>query len=129
MIVVLLAFWRNPFLSPSHPWCLEINHTCLPKLALRCKFCVCYIPFFNYKLIISSHSWKQIFFLHFFSINLFVPNVPFLYTLKTSGNLRVSDVFRGCRKGALGTNRLRILTKRLFMLPMFLLRFVNIMFK
>ena len=41
-------------------------------------------------------------------INPFVPNIPFLYPLKTSGNLRFSDVFRGQRKGALGTDGLRL---------------------
>ena len=40
------------------------------------------------------------------TINPFVPNAPFLYPLKTSENLTVSDVFRGSRKGASGTNGL-----------------------
>ena len=39
-------------------------------------------------------------------LNPFVPNTPFLYPLETSENLRFSDVFRGKRKSALGTNRL-----------------------
>ena len=38
-------------------------------------------------------------------INPFIPNAPFLYPLKT---LRFSDVFRGKRKGALGTNGLKV---------------------
>ena len=37
------------------------------------------------------------------SVNPFVPIAPFLYPLKPSENL-VFDVFRGYRKGALGTN-------------------------
>ena len=43
-------------------------------------------------------SAKMIFF------NPFVPNAAFLYPLKTSENL---DVFRGSRKGAMGTNELK----------------------
>ena len=40
-------------------------------------------------------------------INPFVSNAPFLYPLKTSGNRKdFSDVFRGQRKSALGTNGL-----------------------
>ena len=39
-------------------------------------------------------------------INLFFPDAPFLYPLKTLENLRFSDVFRRLRKDALGTNRL-----------------------
>ena len=38
-------------------------------------------------------------------INPFIPNAPFLYPLKT---LRFSDVFRGKRKGALGTSGLKV---------------------
>ena len=41
-------------------------------------------------------------------INPFVPSAPFLYPLKTSETVRFSDVFRGQRKGALGTNGLII---------------------
>ena len=41
-------------------------------------------------------------------VNTFVPNVPFLYPLKTLETIRFSDVFRGYRKGALGTNGLRL---------------------
>ena len=37
-------------------------------------------------------------------INLLVCNAPFLYPLKTSETLRLSDVFKEQRKGALGTN-------------------------
>ena len=37
----------------------------------------------------------------FKSINPFHANVPFLYPLKTSENKMFSDVFRGCRNGAL----------------------------
>ena len=36
------------------------------------------------------------------------PIAPFFYTLKTSESLWFSDVFRGWRKDALGTNRLNI---------------------
>ena len=36
------------------------------------------------------------------------PIHPFsTYPLKTSGNLKFSDVFRGYRKGGLGTNKLK----------------------
>ena len=42
--------------------------------------------------------------------NPFIPSAPFLYLLKT---LWFSDVFRGQRKDALGTNRLRILSESL----------------
>ena len=42
-------------------------------------------------------------------VNMLLPSVPFLYPLKTSGNLRFSDVFRGYKKGTLGTNGLMIL--------------------
>ena len=38
--------------------------------------------------------------------NPFVPNAPFLYSLKTSQTVRFSDAFRGYRKSALGTNGL-----------------------
>ena len=37
-------------------------------------------------------------------LNPFVPNASFLYPLKTSENLWFADVFRGQKKGALGTN-------------------------
>ena len=43
--------------------------------------------------------------------NAFLPDVPFLYLLKTSENLKVFGcfhVFRVLRKDALGTNRLRV---------------------
>ena len=39
-------------------------------------------------------------------INPFVPNALFLYPLKTSETVRLFDVFRGYRKGTLGTNGL-----------------------
>ena len=38
----------------------------------------------------------------------FVPNAPFLYCLKTSENLTVSDVFRGSKKGASGKIGLKV---------------------
>ena len=38
--------------------------------------------------------------------NPFVPNAPFLCPLKTSKTIRFSDIFRGKRKDALGTNGL-----------------------
>ena len=38
--------------------------------------------------------------------NPFAPNARYLYPLKTSENLRCSDVFRVKRKGVLGTNGL-----------------------
>ena len=38
--------------------------------------------------------------------NPFVPIAPFLYPRKNKKNLRFFDVFRGQRKGALGTNGL-----------------------
>ena len=41
-------------------------------------------------------------------INPFVPNAPFLCLLKTSETIRFSDVFRGERKDALGTNGLNM---------------------
>ena len=40
-------------------------------------------------------------------LNPFLPNVPFLTPLKTSENQRISDVFRGVKKGTLGRNRFR----------------------
>ena len=48
----------------------------------------------------SCGNWRA-------KLNPFVPKAPFLYPLKTSKNLRFSDVFRGQRKGALGTNGLK----------------------
>ena len=39
-------------------------------------------------------------------LNPFVPNAPFLYPWKHRKTWRFSDVFRGYRKGALGTNEL-----------------------
>ena len=41
-------------------------------------------------------------------LNPFVPNSPFLYSPPTPQNLRFSGVFRGYKKGALGTNGLNI---------------------
>ena len=42
-------------------------------------------------------------------INPFVPKAPFLYLVKTSENIiTFSDVFKGYRKGALGTNGLKL---------------------
>ena len=48
---------------------------------------------------LSKNLWR---------LNQFVPNAPFLYSLKTSESRKVSDVFRGERKDALGTNGLII---------------------
>ena len=45
-------------------------------------------------------------------LDSFVPNTRFFYPLKTSEKRKVSDVFRGQRKGALRTNGL-IHTKKL----------------
>ena len=39
-------------------------------------------------------------------LNSFVPNASFLYPLKTSENLKFSDIFRRQRKDAVGTNGL-----------------------
>ena len=44
--------------------------------------------------------------LSFRMFNPFVPSAPFLNPRRTSENLRISDVFSGQRKGALGTNQL-----------------------
>ena len=41
-----------------------------------------------------------------YRLNPFQANVPYLYPLKTSGNLWFSDVFRGYRKGTLAWNGL-----------------------
>ena len=49
-----------------------------------------------------------------YPINPFVPNVPFLCPWKHQSVSRFSDVFRGERKGALGTSGLSI---KLFILP------------
>ena len=43
------------------------------------------------------------------NLNPFPANVPYLYPLKTSENQRVSDIFRGCRKGTLAWNGLSLL--------------------
>ena len=42
-------------------------------------------------------------------VNPFVSNAAFSYPLKTSKTLRFSDAFRGSRKGALGTDELRVI--------------------
>ena len=39
-------------------------------------------------------------------LNPFIPKVSFLYLLKTSGKLWFSVVFKGCKKGKMGRNRL-----------------------
>ena len=36
-----------------------------------------------------------------------LPNAPFLYPMKTSENLRFSNVFRGYKKGISGSNGLK----------------------
>ena len=56
-------------------------------------------------------------------LNPFVPNAPVVYPLKTSENLKVfwlwfSNVFRGYRKGTLGTNGL-IFFQRQYSQPIF----------
>ena len=65
------------------------------------------IGYFNQKQILANHQqtiWKS---LNPTILIPFVPNGPFLYPLKTfPTTLRFSDVFRGQRKGALGTNGL-----------------------
>ena len=43
-----------------------------------------------------------------FSLNSFVPEAPFLYPLNYQKTLRLSDVLRGYRKGAMGANRLML---------------------
>ena len=43
--------------------------------------------------------------------NPFATNVPLLYPLKTSENLWFSDVFGGCKIGALAENGLRMYTE------------------
>ena len=50
---------------------------------------------------IVTHFWSIF---RFYTLNLFFPNAPFFYPLKT---LRFSDVFREERKGSLGTNGLK----------------------
>ena len=42
-----------------------------------------------------------------FTINPFVPNAPCVYPLKNQNTVRFSDVLRGQRKVALGTNELK----------------------
>ena len=58
-------------------------------------------------------------FIHNNFVNPFAPNAPFLYSLETTENLRFSYVFKGLRKGALGTNGLTA-TETLFFLHVFL---------
>ena len=71
----------------------------LRKKSLIENLVFCAVLFFIFRISFVLYSD-----LHFF--NLFVPNAPFLYHLKTSENLRFSDVFRGYRQGALETNGL-----------------------
>ena len=47
--------------------------------------------------------------------NPFSTNVPLLYPLKTSENLRFSDVFRGYRSGTLVENELKCFCKRILL--------------
>ena len=46
-------------------------------------------------------------------LNPLLPGVPFLYTLKTSENLRFSDIFRGYKKEAPGSIKINSLKKPL----------------
>ena len=59
-----------------------------------------YTASFNKKVYFGNvikHKWN---------LNSFSTNIPFLHPLKTSENLRFSDVFRGYRSGTLVESRL-----------------------
>ena len=45
---------------------------------------------------------------HVIRINPFVPNAPFLYPMKTPETVNFSNIFKGQKKGALGTNGLNV---------------------
>ena len=65
---------------------------------IKDKFVMSYVISFC-KKIFNCIKYLQL-------LNPFQANVPFLYPLKTLENLRLSDVFRGYRKGALAWNGL-----------------------
>ena len=46
--------------------------------------------------------------LDFIFFNLFIPNAPFLYSLKTSENLTVSWYFQGVEKGCIGSEWIKV---------------------
>ena len=56
----------------------------------------------------SYHLKFEIHFSMPFSINPFVPNVPFLYLLKTSENLTVFGCFQGVEKGCIGNKWVKL---------------------
>ena len=57
-------------------------------------------------VIFNKFVTSVMLFAKFFHVNPFSTNVPLLYSLKTSENLRFSDVFRGYRSGTLVENGL-----------------------
>ena len=56
--------------------------------------------YFTTILQLSKRSWPLV------AINPFSTNVPLLYPLRTSKNLRFSDIFRGYKSGTLAENGL-----------------------
>ena len=62
-------------------------------------------------------------------LNPFSTNVPFLYALKTSENLRVSDVFRGYRSGTLVDDGLISLQAYLLLLKVMEVRISNFVYR
>ena len=56
--------------------------------------------YFTTILQLSKRSWPLV------AINPFPTNVPLLYPLRTSKNLRFSDIFRGYKSGTLAENGL-----------------------
>ena len=56
---------------------------------------------------VSLSVWTYLFLKKKHGVKPFSTNIPFLYPLKTSENLRVSDVFRGYRGGTLVENGLK----------------------
>ena len=60
----------------------------------------------DWLLIVRTDCECFVTLLFYYFINPIYSNSPFLYPLKTSGNQRFSDFFRGCRNGILGENGL-----------------------
>ena len=53
---------------------------------------------FQFTLILLQHKWIE----PSLTFNIFVPNAPFLYLLKTSENLTAFLCFQGVEKGCIG---------------------------
>ena len=56
-----------------------------------------------YFLLRNLLDWISIWFFYEIAFNLFVPNAPFLYPLKTSENREIFLCFQGVQKGCIGS--------------------------